>query len=296
MLLAKKKTNKIIESKGDRVLTLITTLILLLLIFIVGYPVVYVVSSSFSSAVAIRSARVILFPVEFTLQGYRFVFDYDSFWIGLRNSAFYTVCGVSITMFLEIMAAYPLSKRNYQGGKGIMMIFFFTTLFAAGMIPTFIVKAVYLGMYGTVWAVLFASAIGVTDMIILRTAFRSIPGELFDAAAIDGANEFQTLVQIALPLVKATVSTLILYSAVGCWNEYFNAMIYLSNNETLQPLQLVLRNLLMAADVVDPSLVDTGMEQMRYALIVVSTVPVLVFYFVVQKYFKKGVMIGSVKG
>jgi ABC-type glycerol-3-phosphate transport system permease component len=295
MLLAKKKSTKIVESKGDRVLAAITTVIIVLLLVVVGYPVLYVISSSFSSTNAIRAARVVLLPVEFTTEGYEFVFGRQDVWTGFRNSALYTLWGVSITMFLHIVCAYPLSKRYYQGGKGIMMYFFFTTLFGAGMIPTFIVKGIYLGMFDSVWAVLLASSISVSDVIILRTAFRSIPGELFDAASIDGANDFQTLVQIALPLVKATVSTLVLYAAVGCWNEYFNAMIYL-RNENLVPLQLVLRNLLDSTQIKDPSLAESGAEQMRFALIVVSTVPVLVFYFIVQKYFKKGVMIGSVKG
>lgn len=295
MLLAKKNSTKIIESKGDRVLAAITTLIIILLLVIVGYPVIYVISSSFSSTNAIRAARVILLPVEFTTDGYDYVFARKDVWIGFRNSALYTLWGVSITMFLQIICAYPLSKRYYQGGKGIMMYFFFTTLFGAGMIPTFIVKGIYMGMFNSIWAILLAGAISVNNTIILRTAFRSIPGELFDAAAIDGANDYQTMVMIGLPLVKATVSTLVLYSAVGCWNEYFNAMIYL-RDDNLYPLQLILRNLLMSTQDIDPSVAESGIEQMRYALIVVSTVPVLLFYFVVQKYFKKGVMIGSVKG
>ena len=291
-----KNPNKIVESTGDRILAAITTLIILLILVVVGYPILYVVSSSFSSATAIRAGRVILLPVEFCFDGYEFVFGREQVWVGFRNSVLYTLAGVSITMFLQIVCAYPLSKRYYQGGKGIMMYFFFTTLFGAGMIPNFIVKGIYMGLFLSPWAVLLTGAVGVSNVIILRTALRSIPGELFDAASIDGANDFQTLVQIALPLVKATVSTLVLYSAVGCWNEYFNSMLYL-RDESLYPLQLILRNLLFSTQMINnPQIAQSGIEQMRYALIVVSTVPVILFYFVVQKYFKKGVMIGSVKG
>lgn len=298
-----KKKNKIIESKGDRVLHAFTTLFLILILIVVGYPVLYVVSCSFSSDLAISTGRVFFLPVEPTLAGYEFVFKFEKIWVGYRNTIFYTVIGTSITMILNIITAYPLSRPNYQGRGGLMMYFFLTTMFGAGLIPTYMVKSA-LGMVDTIWAVVLAGALGVSNVIILRTAFRSsIPGELFDAAAIDGANDFQSLVQIALPLVKATTSVLVLYSAVGCWNEYFNSMIYL-RSENLYPLQLFLRNILTTAQSINPTAVGSdmaaaaaeGIEQIQYALIVVATVPVLVFYFVVQKYFKKGVMIGSVKG
>ncbi len=303
MALFRRNKNKIIESKGDRILQAATSIFLLLILIVVGYPVVYVVSCAFSSDFALEAGRVLLWPVEPTLDGFRFVFQYKQVWVGFRNTIFYTIFGVSVTMFGQILAAYPLSRPNYQGKGFLMKMFFLTTMFNAGLIPNYMVKS-SLGMVNTVWAVLLAGAIGCTNIIILRTAFQSaIPSELYDAAAIDGASDIQTMVQIALPLVKATVSTLVLYSAVGCWNDYFNAMIYL-RNENLYPLQLFLRTILTGAQMISTegtgmtasSQTTRGVAQIQYALIVVATVPLLLMYAVVQKYFEKGVMVGSVKG
>jgi ABC-type glycerol-3-phosphate transport system permease component len=207
-------------------------------------------------------------------------------------------------MFLQILCAYPLSKRNYQGRGILMTVFFVTTMVGAGLIPTFMVRK-SMGMINNVWAVLLAGAMSVHNMIILRTSFRSsIPGELYDAAAIDGANDFQTLVKIALPLCKATLSVLTLYSAVGCWNEYFTSMVYNQGRPDLMPLQFVLRPYMKASQNVaqqgitaaDMLQAESGVQGITFSLIVITTVPVLVMYFVVQKYFEKGVMVGSVKG
>ena len=185
-----------------------------------------------------------------------------------------------------------------------MKIFYFSTLFGAGLIPTFLLKT-SMGMFNTIWPVLLASAMSVSHIIIMRTCFSSsIPGDLFDAAKIDGANDFQCLVKIALPLAKATLSVITLYALVGAWNEYFTSMIYL-RDENLYPLQLVLRPIMTAAvATVDVSQMSTasqmtadqGLDQVRYGLIIVSTVPALLVYFAVQKSFKGGVMVGSVKG
>lgn len=302
MLLKKvKNPNKIKETTGDRIFHAFTTFFLILITVAVGYPVIYVVSSSFSSDEALNAGRVLFLPVDPTLDGYKFVFHFKRIWLGYRNSVFYTVFGVSFSMILNILAAYPLSRTKYQGRNVLMMIFFFTTMFTAGLIPLYIVKS-SLGLVDNVWSILLASTIGVSNVIILRTAFRStVPSELYDAAAIDGAGEFQTMMQIALPLVKATINTIMLYTAVGCWNEYFTSMIYL-RNENLYPLQLFLRTILttaesLSADVTSSSAQTVnGIQQIQYTLIVMATVPVLLLYFVVQTSFKKGVMIGSVKG
>ena len=302
--MAKKRT-KIQESLGDKILLAFTDLVLVLVLIIVGYPVLYVISCSFSSNSALTTGRVLLFPVDFSLASYEFVFQYDVVWQGYRNTIFYTIVGVILTVFMEIITAYPLSKRNYQGRNLLMAYFFVTTMIGAGMIPTLLVRA-SMGLRNNVFAVILNGILSVHNMIILRTAFRSsIPGELYDAAAIDGANDFQTLFKIALPLTKATLSVLTLYSAVGNWNEYFTSMIYLPSRSDLWPLQLVLRPILTASQTLanqdlssaqQAALENTGTEGVIFALIVVATVPVLVMYFVVQKYFEKGVMVGSVKG
>ena len=307
--LAKKlarRRGKIKESLGDRILLGFTTCVLILVMIIVGYPVLYVISSSFSSDAALSTGRVVLFPVEPSMSAYKYVFQFDALWQGYKMTIFYTIFGTSITMFMQILAAYPLSRPKYQGRGLIMTIFFVTTMVGAGMIPTLLLRKA-MGLYNNVFAVLLAGVLSVHNMIILRTSFRSsIPGELYDAAAIDGASDFQTLFKIALPLTKATLSVLTLYSAVGNWNEYFTSMIYLPGHKEWWPLQLVLRDIMSGKQKMEDTgmvsiadatkMLETGSEGRTFAIIVLTTVPVLLMYFVVQKYFEKGVMVGSVKG
>lgn len=302
----KRKKTKIHDTFGDRVLEWVTTLILFILLIIVAYPVIYVVSASFSSGTALTSGRVFLWPVEPTVSAYKVVFGMQDILLGYKNTIFYTVVGTLMQMFMQVVCAYPISKQNFQGRNVYTKIIVITMLVSAGLIPVYLVKQ-SLGLLDNVWAVLISGLIGASNVFILRTCFRSsIPGELFDAAAIDGANELQCLVKIALPLAKATLSVITLYAIVGHWNNYFTAMIYLPTRSDLWPLQLFLRNLLISSSNLGASAQEGGSasagniaeatEQLRYALIVISTVPVLVAYGVVQKYFKTGVMVGSVKG
>ena len=295
---------KINESFGDRVFNIITAIILVAVIIIVGYPCLFVISCSFSSTSALQAGKVVLWPVDFTLSGYKFILDFKQVWIGYRNSIFYTATGTLLHLAMCVLAAFPLSRKTYQGRGPLMKIFYFSTLFGAGLIPTFILKT-SMGMFNTVWPVILVSAMSVSHIIIMRTCFASsIPGDLFDAAKIDGASDFQCLFKIALPLAKATLSVITLYAIVGAWNEYFTSMIYL-RDENLYPLQLVLRPIMTAAvatvDVSNMSsasqqVAEQGLDQVRYGLIIVATVPALIAYFVVQKSFKGGVMVGSVKG
>ena len=303
--MAKIKNIKIKESLGDRILNLFIGFILVLVTLIVGYPLLYVISCSFSSSSALEVGSVILWPVDFTLRAYEFVLAYKQVWVGFRNSVMYVVLDVAWSMTTTILMAYPLSRAYLQGRKFYTMFFYMTTRFGAGLIPLFILKC-DMGLYDNILAVLVTGGLAITNMLILRTAINSsIPGELHDAVMIDGANHFQTVFQLVLPLTKATLSVLVLYAIVGQWNEYFNSMIYLQNNQ-LFPLQLVLRPIMTAAsnagmDVSQMSstyqdMANQGLENVRYALIIISTVPVVTAYFVVQKYFKGGVMMGSVKG
>lgn len=303
---ANKKMSKINETAGDHVFNVLTSIFLILIAIIVGYPCLFVLSASFSDAAALQSGQVILWPVDFSLEGYKFVLDYKQVWIGYRNSIFYTVMGILFTCGSTILAAYPLSKRTYQGRNKFMLFFYLTTLFSAGLIPSYL-NMKNLGLVGTIWPVLLQGTVAVSHIIILRTAFQSsIPGELFDAAKIDGANDYQSLFQIALPLAKATLSVITLYTITGAWNEYFTSMIYL-HDPNLQPLQLVLRPIMTAASgsslasgegmsSASQELAKKGLDQVRYVMIIVATVPPLLAYFLVQKSFKSGVMVGSVKG
>ena len=299
-----KDIKKIKESAGDRVLNIITAIILIAIIIIVGYPCIYVISCSFSSSTALESGSVLLWPVDVSMEAYEFVLNYRQVWIGYRNSIFYTVCDVLLQMTMTILVAYPLSRKTFQGRSTYTMIFYMSTRISAGLIPSFLLKC-NLGLFDNIWAVLISGSISVSHILMLRTCFQTtIPGELFDSAMIDGASHFQTCIKIALPLAKATLSVLVLYCIVGQWNEYFTSMLYLRNAE-LYPLQLVLRPIMTAASAA--SQIDTsnavlqqqqnsGLENVRYALIIISSVPPILAYFVVQKYFKGGVMLGSVKG
>lgn len=297
--MAKKSLSKIHESAGDRALEICTTIILVILLIIIAYPLIYVISCSFSSSDALNSAKVVLWPVDFSLKGYEFAFQYDKLWLGYRNTLFYTVIGVSLTMTLQILMAYPLSKSDYQGKKPILKLMLIAMMVNAGLVPTYILKS-SLGLVNNIWALLLHTLISIYNTFMLRNAFQhSIPGDLFDAAKIDGANDFQSLFKIAIPLAKATISVVVLYSAVGWWNDYFGALVYLANRPELWPLQLFLRNILASGSMVNNVTdvgEDTGLESLRYCLIVISTIPVLIMYLVVQKFFEKGVMVGSVKG
>lgn len=297
------KTTKKHKMKGDNTMQIISTIALVFVLIIVGYPVIYVVSCSFSSAQALNTGRVLLWPVEFTLAGYRYIMNYKAVLIGLRNTVFYTIAGTSTTMFLTLTTGYVVSRKEYPRRGFILKLFVFAMMTTPGLIPGFIIRAKY-GLIGSPLAVILSGAVGMRNLTIMRTAYESVPDELYDSAQMDGATHIQRLLRIGLPLTKATISTLTLFSMVACWNEYFNSMIYL-RDANLYPLQLVLRDLLTAAANIDTSAATTaemlemaqnGADQIRYALIVFATVPCLIFYWVVQKFFTKGTLAGAVKG
>ena len=299
----KNKKTKFKRTLGDKLMYGFTDLTLLFVLFVVGYPVLYVISSSFSSSTALNTGQVILWPVEFTLDSYKFVMQYETVWIGFKNTLFMTLVGLVAKLSLTILCAYPLSKRNYQGVKFFTTVFFITMMFSAGLVPYFLVRS-KLGLVGTRLAVISCGTLSISNMLILRTAFKQVPLELYEAAELDGASDFQTLFQVALPLSKATLSVLTLYGLVGGWNEYFNSLIYL-RDKALYPLQLVLRTILLGSQSLDLTNVTSsqmiqqasnGVEGIKYALIVMTTIPILVLYMVIQKSFKQGVMVGSLKG
>ena len=291
------------RSWDDKLLYASTDIILLLLLLVVGYPIIYVLSCSFSSGAAVSSGQVLLWPVDFSLQGYKIIFNYKSVWTGFSNTIFYTVVGTTLNMILSVLVAYPLSRPNYQGKGIITMLFTITMMFTAGIIPSYLLMS-NLGLTNTRWALILANTISTYNMIIIRTYFRnSIPGELIEAARIDGCSELRTLWSVVLPLSKSVLAVVTLYYAVSHWNSYFNAMIYLRDRD-LPPLQIVLRDILAASkidltQIDDPKLLAemTGTaDLMKYSLIVFSSAPIIAAYPLVHKFFQKGVMIGSVKG
>lgn len=290
-------------SLNDKIFYSITAIIMTFFFILVLYPCIFVISASFSSGTAVQSGKVVLFPVDFSLEGYRTVFRTKTVWTGFRNSLFYTFVGTAINMIMTLTTAYCLSRNDLPGRNIIMLLFTFTMFFSGGMIPSYMLVQ-KLGLINTVWSLLLPGAIGVYNLILAKTFIQSsIPGELLEAAQIDGCSDFMYFIKIVLPLSKAIVAVLVLFYGVGHWNAYFNAMIYL-HDKALYPLTLFLREILLA-DQIDPSTVaDPEMQAqlaqaagvIKYALIVVSMVPVLVIYPFIQKYFVKGVMIGSIKG
>ena len=297
------RLKKVKRKVSDRRFEILLIAILSILGILVAYPLIYVLSSSFSSASAVMSGKVWLFPVEFGLDGYRAIFKNSQVLIGYRNSLFYMVAGTCINVVMTLMAAYALSRNDLPGQGPIMLIFTFTMIFSGGMIPTYLVIK-NLHMLNTVWSMLIPGAISVNNMIITRTFIKnSIPNEMLEAAKIDGCNDIQYFFNMVLPLSGSVIAVITLYYAISHWNAYFNAFMYLSDQK-LYPLQLFLRDILIS-NKVDASMVivddaaaaKEGLaELLKYSLIVVAMLPVMIIYPFVQKHFVKGVMIGSIKG
>lgn len=297
------KKNRIDLCLSDRIMRDIVYLLMFLLILIILYPLIYVVSSSFSSGEAVSTGKVLLWPVEFSLQGYKAVFAYQQVWVGYRNTIFYTVVGTLLNLMLTIMAAYPLSRKNFQFRNFYMTLFLITMFFSGGIIPNYILMT-KLHLTNTRWSLILSGSISVYNMIIMRTYFQnSIPNELLEAAKIDGITDIGYLLKVVLPLSKSILAVITLYYAVAHWNSYFNAMLYL-RDESLYPLQLVLRSILNSGKVDLSQITDVDIikqmrglsDLMKYSLIIISSAPIIIAYPFVQRFFEKGVMIGSVKG
>ena len=297
--------NKIRMAAGDRVFLTIAYVLLALALVIVIYPLVYVVSASVSSPDAVYSGEVILLPKQVTIFGYRRVFQDDSIMTGYANTLFYTVVGTLIDMVVTVPCGFALAQRKVPGKNIFMGIFMFTMYFGGGMIPTFLLIK-NLGLYNTRAVLLILGAFNCYNCIICRTFFSSIPAEMGEAAAIDGCSPMRYFLQIVLPISQALLGVMVLYFAVEQWNSYFNAMMYIYD-QNKRPLQLVLRTILVEA--ITQSSMENGSfdqenademykiaQQIKFAVIVVSSLPVLILYPFLQKYFVKGVMIGSVKG
>ena len=295
--------NKVRESLGDRVFLAANNVFLTLCLVVVVYPLLVVLSSSFSSPDAIVAGRVWLLPVQPSLEGYRRVFDSSQIWIGYKNSIIYTVFGTSINIVLTIMAAYPLSRKDFAGRNLIMALFTFTLLFHGGLIPRYLVVK-NLGILDTVWAMVIPQALGVWNVIIMRTYFQTtIPEELNEAAELDGCRDSTFVLKVVLPLSGPIVAVMVLFYAVLHWNTYFDALIFLRTASRF-PLQIALRNILvlnqmdpeMFEDIDTMVLLQNMKDLMKYAVIVVASAPVLALYPFVQKYFVRGIMIGAIKG
>lgn len=289
----------------DTAFDIVNTILMIILFFVFAWPLWFVIIASVSDPTAVWNGEVIFTPKGFNLDSYKEILKYKDIWIGYRNTIFYTVVGTAINVFMSILVAYPLSRRDFVMKNFFTTMFMITMYFSGGLIPSYLVVQ-NLGMVNTPWALLIPGAVSFYNVIIMRTYFQnSIPESLQEAAELDGANSWQYLWKIVLPLSKPILAVMVLYYGIAHWNGFFNALIYINDSE-LYPLQLFLRSILIN-NTFNPEMLEgldpaellemtRRSETMKYGIIIVATIPVLCIYPAIQKHFAKGVMIGAVKG
>ena len=298
------------HSRSDKIFDMINMVLLTLMMAVILYPLYFIVIASISSPAAVNSGQVLLFPKGATLEGYKYVLKDNSIWKGYANTIILTVTGTLVNMFLTVTCAYALSKSHLPFIKFIMFAMTFTMFFSGGIIPTYLLVS-GMGMRDTIWSLILPTAVSVYNVILMRTYFmNSVPDEIIQAAKIDGCSEIKALAAVVLPLSKPILVTIALFYGVGHWNQFFQALIYISDKDRF-PLQLVLRNMLLMGNNAMTSMLSGGMsgenakymaqlmkqiEILKYAVIIVSVLPVLIVYPFLQKFFMKGIMMGSLKG
>lgn len=302
------KTKKYINS--DHIVQTVVNVALFLFLIIEAYPMLYVLSCSLSEGAAVTTGKIVLLPKGLNIDGYRYVLSNKEIWIGYANTIFYTVVGTCWSLFVTLPCAYALSRPNLAGKRFVMIFFMITMYISGGLIPSYL-NAKSLGLLDTRLCIILMGSLSVYNLIVARTFFQSsVPNEIIEAAIIDGCDQFKIFGKIVLPISKAIITVMALYYGVARWNSYFTEMIYLDDRAKF-PLQLFLRELLLKAESIN-SMVSSGAftgaelayyqnvmnstELLKYCVIVVSTLPMLIVYPKLQKYFEKGIMIGSVKG
>ena len=298
------KENRIKNCASDNVFDVINTIVLGLILIVVAYPLIIALSSSISSSDALMSGKVWFLPVDINFAGYEVVVKNKEVVRGITNSIIYTVSGTVINMVVSILAAYPLSRKDFRPRTFINLMFAFTMWFSGGLIPSYILVR-DLGMYNTRWAIIIPSAMSVWNMILIRTYFQSsIPESLFESARLDGCDDLRYLIKIALPISLPIIAVVTLYYTVANWNNFFAPYLYLQKAE-FKPLQVVLRDILLMSQMEDLAPTENATENaklqslnevLKYSLVVVSSLPMALLYVATQKYFTKGIMVGSVKG
>lgn len=297
------------KAKGSRIFNFCNILFFALIMIVCILPVWHVFCASFSNASWVMNQRGLIWYIkDFTLNGYQLVFNDNSIWTGYLNTFIYVIGTTVLGMFLTVMAAYALSRKDFIWANPLMLIISFTMLFSGGIVTLYILVTQTLNMYDSRWALILPNCMSTFYLILVRTAMQNVPDSLEESAMLDGAGRFTILFQIMLPLIKATLATVILYYVIGNWNSWFNAMIYI-RSEDKKPLQLILKELLVDTNSssnanVDISVLASGesgdavlyKQLMKYCTIMVSTVPMFIFYPFIQKYFESGVMIGAIKG
>ncbi|MHA6481708.1 carbohydrate ABC transporter permease [Paenibacillus sp. strain BS8-2] len=299
------KPSRMKQSRSDVVFDYLNYAVMIVMTILFIYPLVFILSASFSDPNMVWSGKMWLFPKGFTIEGYQLIFENDAVWSGYRNSLIYMVVGTIINVILTIMTAYPLSRKDFVPRNFLMLLYTFTMFFGGGLIPTYLLVK-NLDMVNTMWALIIPNAIVVWNLIITRTYFQtSIPQELREAAFIDGSTNIHFLIRIVLPLSAPILAIITLFYSVSHWNEYFRGLIYLTDR-SLYPLQLILREILVKGEVAAEMLsgqdaLDAASrmrvtEMIKYGVIIVASIPLLIMYPFVQRYFVKGIMVGSLKG
>jgi len=290
---------KVKKSRGERIFNVFNICFMILFMIVCIYPFWYVICASFSrSTLLMGDQSAIMLPLGWSTSAYEHVFNTPTIWRGYGNTIIYVGVGTAINIFMTLLAAYFLSRKNLPGKTFVTIMIMFTMYFSGGMVPAYL-NIQELGLYDTRWALLIPGALSTYNLIIMRTSMSGVDDSLTESAMLDGAGHMTILWKILVPLTKATIAVLVLYYGVGHWNAWFNSMIYLED-KTKQPLQLVLRQILILSDMSDAGIGGDDMEMLsetiKYATIIVSTVPILALYPFLQKYFTKGVMVGAVKG
>ncbi|UVI27372.1 carbohydrate ABC transporter permease [Paenibacillus spongiae] len=291
------------QSFGDRMFDAINHVLLLLLLAVVLYPLVFVVSASISDPSAVLNGEVWLWPKDLSITGYKKVFANQDILRGYLNTIVYTILGTCVNLVMTVMAAYPLSRKEFYGRNAVTALFVFTLFFSGGLIPSYLLVK-NLGMVNTMWALIIPNAVAIWNIIIMRTFFQqSIPGEVQESAQIDGCGNIRILLKIVLPLSLPILAVMTLFYSVAHWNAFFNALIYLTDRGKY-PLQLILREILIQSNMQEmiqtneESLAKSIMEaeSIKYAVVIIANLPVLLLYPFLQRYFVKGMIIGAVKG
>ena len=297
------KKKRLPKSRADKIINAVIYAILILVLLIILYPLWLVIIASVSSSSAVMRGEVWIVPKEFSLMGYKRIFSYTRLWGGYLNTVIYTVVGTAISLFCTLPAAYALSKKEFYGRKLFTGMFLFAMFFNGGMIPTYLTMQNY-GLLDTMWAVILPGAVATYNLILCRSFFESnIPRDLWESAQLDGCSHAYFFMRVVLPLSKAIISVMILYYAVTYWNSYFNALMYLTSQEKY-PLQIILRDILLVNSVDSAAMQDSNATDelfqilltMKYGVIIVSSLPIIALYLLVQKHFEKGVLLGAVKG
>jgi len=288
------------RSIGSRLFDRLNIVFMIFVVFVTLYPLYYIAIISLSDGNAVLRGEARFFPVGLTLESYKLVLEGETIPRSLLNSVLYTTVGTLVNLSFTALCAYPLSRPYFSGRKVFTWMVTITMFFSGGLIPLYLV-VMKLGLLNTIWALVLPAAISPWNMFIMRTYFQGIPEEMYEAAIIDGANDFQILGKIVLPLAKPIMATLLLFYAVGHWNSYFDALIYLDEKSKF-PIQLIMRGIVVLGRFEQTNAIDAASDFMiiektlKYATIMVSTLPILAVYPFVQKYFVKGVMIGAIKG